>query len=199
MFLFGSTMERLHGAAKILKARHPRLEFRGAYAPPFGFERDPELHAELLSMIRTARPDIILVALGAPKQEIWANGMADAVRHGVFVSIGGGLDFISGDIKRAPDIMRRTGTEWLWRALTEPARLGPRYAKIVAALPGLYRAHKRDREEHEAADRRRAMAVLSDERFRAVRESAREADSAAAAAEATDTFPPERTPQHPPR
>lgn len=174
VFLFGSTMERLHRAAKLLKSRHPRLEIRGAYAPPFGFERDPDIHAEVLRLIRTARPDIILVALGAPKQEIWSNGMANAVRHGVFVNIGGGLDFLSGDVRRAPGWMRRTGTEWVWRAAMEPARLGPRYGRILASLPSLYAMHRRDRTEHEAAQRRRAIAVVSDARYRDSRSRTRE-------------------------
>lgn len=153
VFLFGSTIERLDGAAQILKARLPELDFRGAYAPPFGFDRDPALHDELVTMLRTVRPDIILVALGAPKQEIWSNKMAGVLRHGVFVSIGGGLDFLSGDVKRAPTLMRKTGTEWMWRAVTEPARLGPRYARIIWTLPALYRAHRRDRAEHRAQPR----------------------------------------------
>ncbi|WP_075220674.1 WecB/TagA/CpsF family glycosyltransferase [Acuticoccus yangtzensis] len=153
VFLFGSTMDRLHGAATLLKQRFPALEFRGAYAPPFGFERNPALQEELLVMLRTTRPDLVLVALGAPKQEVWAEGMARRVRHGVFLSIGGGLDFLSGEIRRAPTVMRRTGTEWLWRALSEPSRLGPRYAKILLAAPQLYRMHKRDKAGRPGGDR----------------------------------------------
>ena len=183
VFLFGSTMERLHGAAKRLKADNPRLDLRGAYAPPFGFERDLDITAEVLRMIRIARPDIILVALGAPKQEIWSNGMADSVRHGVFVNIGGGLDFLSQDVRRAPGWMQDAGLEWLWRAGSEPTRLGPRYFGILAALPSLYRMHQSDRAEFEATERRRAMAALSDARYRGERARVREAEADAAAAD----------------
>lgn len=184
VFLFGSTHERLHAAAKRLKREAPRLDIRGAYAPPSGFERDPELTREFGQMIRAARPDIILVALGAPKQEIWSGGMAEAVRKGVFVNIGGGLDFLSEEVSRAPGLVQRVGLEWLWRALSEPRRLGPRYLRILLALPGLYRTHKEDRAAFEAEERRRAMAVLSERRYRDERARLRSAEADAAAVDA---------------
>ena len=147
LFLFGPTMSGLHQVAKGLKRRHPRLELVGAYAPPDGFERDPEVHREILSMIRTARPDIILVAMAAPDGEVWANGMADAVRHGVFVTVG-----------------RDLGT----------ARTGSGALTTLFALPSLYVAHRADRAEHGAAERRRAIAATSDERYRATRAGTRQ-------------------------
>lgn len=185
VFLFGSTIERLDGAARKLKAENPTLELSGAYAPPFGFERDAELHQELVAMFRSARPDIILVALGAPKQEIWSNAMADAVPHGVFVNIGASLDFLSDEVRRAPRQVRDVGLEWAWRAASEPRRLGPRYLKIIAALPSLYRMHRRDRVRFEAEERRRAMASRSDARYRRDRETVRDAEAEAGAAAST--------------
>ncbi|WMS44299.1 WecB/TagA/CpsF family glycosyltransferase [Acuticoccus sp. MNP-M23] len=176
VFLFGSTMERLHTAAKRLKADNPRLEFAGAYAPPFGFDRDPDIQAELTQMIRTVRPDIILVALGAPKQEMWSARMADNVRHGVFLNIGGGLDFLSGEIRRAPAFMQKMGLEWLWRASTEPFRLGGRYLGILVRLPGLYRMHKRDRARFRIREQRRMMALEAARPYSAVRTATREAE-----------------------
>ncbi len=176
VFLFGSTMERLHTAAKRLKAENPRLEFAGAYAPPFGFERDLALQEELIRMLRTARPDIILVALGAPKQEFWSAGMADRLRHGVFLNIGGGLDFLSGEIRRAPRWMQDAGLEWLWRASTEPFRLGRRYGSIVVHLPSLYRMHKRDKQRFLARERRRMMALEAERPFRGMRAATRAAE-----------------------
>ncbi len=152
VFLFGSTIERLEGAASRLKAANPALRIVGAYAPPFGFEGDEALHGEITAMLRELEPDIVLVALGAPKQEFWSARMAEALGRGVFVNIGGGLDFLSQDVRRAPPFMRRAGLEWLWRALSEPARLGPRYARILLAAPGLYRMHRRDRAAHPQSD-----------------------------------------------
>ncbi|WP_157962058.1 WecB/TagA/CpsF family glycosyltransferase [Acuticoccus kandeliae] len=151
VFLFGSTIERLERARDYLVGENPGLEIRGVYAPPFGFEKDATLHDELVDLLRKAAPDLILVALGAPKQEIWANKMARAVPHGVFLGIGAGLDFLSEEVRRAPTWMRRTGLEWVYRAASEPKRLGGRYLGIVANLPALYSMHRRDRKAWLAA------------------------------------------------
>lgn len=145
VFLFGSTRERLDAAARRLTAENPALAIVGAYAPPFGFDRDAALDAELVATLRELKPDIVLVALGAPKQELWSARMADAVDHGVFCNIGGGLDFLSGAVRRAPPLMQRLGLEWLWRALSEPTRLGPRYVRILLRAPQLVRLHRRTR------------------------------------------------------
>lgn len=179
IFLFGSTHDRLHKAAEALKDENPNLSFAGLYAPPMGFEQDEATRAEVLHILRTVRPDIVLVALGAPKQEIWAHEMANSVRHGVFVCIGAGLDFLSGETVRAPGWTRQIGMEWLWRALTEPRRLGPRYARIIWHLPALYRRHKRDRAAHAAAERRAAIARAEQAPFADLRAAARREDRAA--------------------
>lgn len=179
VFLFGSTMARLHGAAKALQAKYPTLRFAGAYAPPQGFERDPDLQSELVRLFRIVRPDIILVALGAPKQEIFANGMADSVRHGVFVSIGAGLDVISGDVRRAPKFWRDNGLEWLWQAIVKPLRQAPPYLGLLVSLPGLYAEHRKDRTAYHELRRRRALARLSDEHYRAERARVRAEERAA--------------------
>ncbi|MEM6762674.1 MAG: WecB/TagA/CpsF family glycosyltransferase [Pseudomonadota bacterium] len=187
VFLFGSTLDRLHAAAKRLKHDNPDLDIVGAYAPPMGFEDDASLHTELVEMFRALRPDIVFVALGAPKQEFWSTMMADSLSHGVFVNIGGGLDFLSRDVKRAPAAMQSMGLEWLWRAVSEPLRLGPRYLRIIVALPGLYLMHRADRAAHERSNRHEAVAATMDRRYRTVRAVTREAERERA--HATPTSP----------
>ena len=79
---------------------------------------------------------LCLLALGAPKQEqLAARGREMTPRTG-FASIGAGLDFLGGGQRRAPSWMRRIGIEWLWRALSSPRRMIPRYMRCVAILPG---------------------------------------------------------------
>ena len=174
VFLFGTTVERLHLAAKQLAAANPKLKLAGVYAPPFGFERDPVVYQEMIEIIRAARPDIVFVALGAPKQEIFAQGVADSVRHGVFVSIGASLDFLSKKVRRAPRWVSKLGLEWVFRMIREPRRLGPRYARIIMDLPFILRDHKRDRRAHREQERRKALAVVSDRRYRDRRTEAHE-------------------------
>jgi N-acetylglucosaminyldiphosphoundecaprenol N-acetyl-beta-D-mannosaminyltransferase len=74
-----------------------------------------------------AKPDLVLMAFGAPKQELLIARIAERVRPAVLLGIGASLDFIAGTIKRAPAIMRNTGFEWLYRLAQEPRRLWRRY------------------------------------------------------------------------
>jgi N-acetylglucosaminyldiphosphoundecaprenol N-acetyl-beta-D-mannosaminyltransferase len=97
---------------------------------------DPE---ETVARVRAARPDLVLVALGAPKQELWIDRFAERVTPAVSIAVGGSLDFIAGRVKRAPAWMSHAGFEWLFRLAQEPRRLwrrylveDPRFAAIVA-------------------------------------------------------------------
>ena len=89
-------------------------------------ESDPEGEAAV-ETIRAARPDIVLVAFGAPKQEIWMQRHRDALAPAVLVGVGASLDFMAGRVRRAPTWMSNAGLEWLWRLAREPRRLWRRY------------------------------------------------------------------------
>jgi N-acetylglucosaminyldiphosphoundecaprenol N-acetyl-beta-D-mannosaminyltransferase len=82
---------------------------------------------EILKRLRAASPDLVLVAFGAPKQELWIDRSADQLGPAVAIGVGGSLDFIVGGIRRAPDWMSRAGLEWLFRLLQEPRRMWRRY------------------------------------------------------------------------
>ncbi len=103
---------------------------------------------KLLDFLYTAAgvlAGLCLIALGAPKQEMFAaRGREQAPGVG-FVSIGAGLDFLSGHQVRAPRFMRMMAMEWLWRALQSPGRMIPRYLRCFAILPGLVRQAIRQR------------------------------------------------------
>lgn len=126
VFFLGGTNESMARAAGNVQARHPKLELVGAYSPPFQalMEMDPD---EIVQRVRAARPDILLVAFGCPKQEKWIS--MQFRRAGVPVSIGVGatIDFLAGSVRRAPLWMQRTGLEWIFRLLQEPRRLFRRY------------------------------------------------------------------------
>jgi N-acetylglucosaminyldiphosphoundecaprenol N-acetyl-beta-D-mannosaminyltransferase len=81
----------------------------------------------VLARIRDARPDIILVALGSPKQELWIQRVRDEIGPAVAVGVGASLDFIAGRVKRSPRWMSSAGLEWLHRLVQEPRRLWRRY------------------------------------------------------------------------
>lgn len=131
VFLFGASDESLEGACRELRRRFPRLDLRGCESPAMGF--DPASHAAVAAGRRIAASGarICFVALGAPKQEMFADAMA-ARGDGVgYVCIGAALDFISGHQKRAPLVFQRTGLEWAYRLFSQPLRLGGRYARCM--------------------------------------------------------------------
>jgi N-acetylglucosaminyldiphosphoundecaprenol N-acetyl-beta-D-mannosaminyltransferase len=89
-------------------------------------EPDPEGDAAA-EAIRAARPDLVLVAFGAPKQELWMHRRQAALAPAVLLGIGASLDFVAGRVRRAPPLVSRIGLEWLWRLAREPRRLWRRY------------------------------------------------------------------------
>ena len=83
---------------------------------------------EIVARINAAKPDILFVALGNPKQELWMGRNAAKLDAGVLIGIGGTFNFLAGRVKRAPKWMQRSGLEWIYRIIQEPGRLWRRYA-----------------------------------------------------------------------
>jgi len=89
-------------------------------------EADPEGEAAV-GAIRAARADVVLVALGAPKQELWMHRHRDVLAPAVLLGVGASLDFVAGRVRRAPRWISQSGLEWAWRLAREPRRLWRRY------------------------------------------------------------------------
>ena len=105
----------------------PRLQIVGVDAPRIDVDEPLAQRAPVLERIRQATPDIVLVGLGAPKQEIWTDQVRGALAPAVLLGVGACLDFLAGTIPRAPRWMSKTGLEWLYRLGREPGRLWKRY------------------------------------------------------------------------
>ncbi len=135
--LVGSSDAALAGAADALRAHSPGLRISYVHAPRYGFDPQGAEADKIFRDLAQSGAGLCFVALGAPKQEVFAaRGRRQAPQVG-FASIGAGLDFLSGHQVRAPRIMRMLALEWLWRALQSPLRMIPRYARCFAILPGL--------------------------------------------------------------
>jgi N-acetylglucosaminyldiphosphoundecaprenol N-acetyl-beta-D-mannosaminyltransferase len=135
--LFGSTQAVLDKASRTLQDRYPGLNVSATLAPPMGFEADSAAADALLDILAASGARVCLLALGAPKQEIFAaRGLAAHPEMG-FLSIGAGLDFIAGTQTRAPKLARVLALEWLWRLIRSPRRLAARYGACIAILPSL--------------------------------------------------------------
>lgn len=126
LFLLGARPGVAEEAAARLARRYPGLVVAGTH----GGSPNPCDDAETLARIAGARPDILLVAYGAPAQEWWIARLRTQVGVPVVIGVGGALDLLAGRVPRAPQWMRRVGMEWLYRLLREPWR-----ARRMLALP----------------------------------------------------------------
>lgn len=127
VFLLGAAEGVGARAAAVLRERHPSLEIVGIESPPLGFDQSPAECERLLDRVRAARADLVVMALGCPKQELLMRRWKDPLAPAVAIGSGATLDFIAGNIPRAPVWMSKHGFEWLFRLLREPRRLSYRY------------------------------------------------------------------------
>jgi N-acetylglucosaminyldiphosphoundecaprenol N-acetyl-beta-D-mannosaminyltransferase len=109
-----------------LADRFPGLLVVGTESPPFR-ALSPDEDAALVDRINAARPNVVWIGLGSPKQELWAADHQDRLEAGILLPVGAAFDFHSGRIRRAPRWMQRTGLEWLFRLAMDPGRLVRRY------------------------------------------------------------------------
>ncbi len=133
----GSTEASLAQAERVLSTRYPGLHVVARIAPPMGFDPTGEQGQEAIAQLQAAGARLVFLALGAPKQEIFAALAQEKLPETGFLSIGAGLDFISGVQTRAPKLARLLAVEWLWRLATSPGRLAGRYGACIAILPQL--------------------------------------------------------------
>jgi N-acetylglucosaminyldiphosphoundecaprenol N-acetyl-beta-D-mannosaminyltransferase len=125
--LFGAGGDIAQRVREVLLRNHPQLQVVAAVTPPTPFQIGSPSDQEAVDIIREANPDILFVALGAPKQEIWMQRHAAELGGAVAVGVGGAFDIVAGRFREAPRWMTRHGFEWLFRLAQEPRRLARRY------------------------------------------------------------------------
>jgi N-acetylglucosaminyldiphosphoundecaprenol N-acetyl-beta-D-mannosaminyltransferase len=136
-FLLGAGPGVADRAADRIRATCPGIAVVGTYSPPLGFEKDPTEEQRILQLLRNASPELLIVGLGAPKQELWVHRHFRQLPAKVALCVGASIDFIAGEKKQAPVWMRRSGLEWLHRMMSEPKRLAKRYAHDAWVFPQL--------------------------------------------------------------
>jgi len=146
-YLYGGRDEQaLAQLAVNLLDRHPGLQLAGGWSPPHRELTDTELDA-VAARIDAARPDVVWVGIGVPKQEKWMAAMRPRLDAPVLVGVGAAFDFHAGLIPQAPAWMQERGLEWLFRLTQEPRRLWKRYARhnprFVAGFARQWAAHRR--------------------------------------------------------
>ena len=125
LYLLGAAPGVAEDLAARLRADHPDLEVAAHAGSPV-----PGSDAETLRLITAARPKVLLVAYGAPSQELWIERLKDRLGVGVAIGVGGAFDYLTGRIPRAPKWMRSAGMEWLFRLGRQPWRV-----RRMAVLP----------------------------------------------------------------
>jgi N-acetylglucosaminyldiphosphoundecaprenol N-acetyl-beta-D-mannosaminyltransferase len=139
--LFGSAPGVAEAAAERLLQQHPQARITADSGPMIpDVTKTPE---DVLAQIAAVDADVLCLALGNPKQERFIVANRDRLRTPVMIGIGGTLDMIVGDKKRAPMWAQRVGLEWVFRALQEPRRLGKRYAHDARVFFPKIRAYLR--------------------------------------------------------
>lgn len=126
VFLLGGAKNVAQEVARLSQKRYPSLRIVGVEAPMLD-ELSPSEHEELIARIRQSRADLLLVALGQPKGELWLAENCRAMGVPACVQLGASFDFVAGRVRRAPKWVGRMGGEWLYRICCEPRRMIPRY------------------------------------------------------------------------
>jgi N-acetylglucosaminyldiphosphoundecaprenol N-acetyl-beta-D-mannosaminyltransferase len=129
VYLLGGEPGVPEAAARLLQEWQPRLVVAGTYSPPLGFEHDPAEMARVERNVVSARPDVVFVGLGFPKQEQLIVALHDKLPRAWWLGCGAAIPFAAGAARRAPNWMGRLGLEWLFRMAHEPRRLVRRYLR----------------------------------------------------------------------
>jgi N-acetylglucosaminyldiphosphoundecaprenol N-acetyl-beta-D-mannosaminyltransferase len=151
VYLLGGDPGHAEAAAEVLSRAGVRIA--GCSAPRVELAGEAAARGRAIAEeVRAARPDLVYVALGAPKQEVWIHRHRDLLRPAVVLGVGASISFVAGAIPRAPRWMSRIGAEWLYRLWREPGRLWRRYlVEDPAFLAISFRTWRRLRRESRAA------------------------------------------------
>lgn len=127
VFLLGGAAGVAEIAAARLKERFPGLIIAGIDSPRVDLAAPLSERLAIAERVAETKPDLVLVAFGAPKQEIFCDEVFEVLRPAVLVGVGASIDFVAGVARRSPPWMSRWGLEWLFRLAHEPRRLAGRY------------------------------------------------------------------------
>lgn len=128
IFLLGAAEGIADKAMKRINEKVGRNIVVGAHSPSYGFEKKEKESKELIDIVNNSGANVVLVGVGAPKQEKWIMKYKDRMPNvDIWMALGATIDFEAGTLKRAPLIWQKCGMEWLYRCIKEPKRLFKRY------------------------------------------------------------------------
>ncbi len=124
LYLFGAKVGRAQASADAMQQANPELVISGCH---HGYIQDADQEAKVIDDINASGAQVVLVALGAPAQELWIARNRHRLNAAVLIGVGGLFDYYSGSVARAPLAVRKARMEWVWRLAMEPRRLAQRY------------------------------------------------------------------------
>ena len=128
IFLLGAAKGVADKARERINQKINREIIVGSYSPSYGFEKNPQECEDIIQIIKKSRANVLVVGVGAPKQEIWITKYRKQMPNiNILMGLGATIDFEAGTLKRAPKIWQKIGMEWLYRCIKEPKRLFKRY------------------------------------------------------------------------
>lgn len=142
IFIIGGKDGIAEQAKKRLENKFPTIQIVGTYAPPFGFEKDTDELYKINCIISEVQPDLLIACFGCPKQEKWIYENFKKYNATVSICAGATVDFLAGNIKRAPHWMSEHGLEWFYRFIQEPKRMFKRYFIDDIKILGLIKKYK---------------------------------------------------------
>jgi N-acetylglucosaminyldiphosphoundecaprenol N-acetyl-beta-D-mannosaminyltransferase len=139
IYILGGEPPVIAKAIDILKQHTPQLHIVGTDAPKITLSpyTPPSDDLPIVERINSKRPDVLLLALGNPKQELWFQRVKELLTPPLVIGVGGSLNFVAKAVPRAPLWMQNAGLEWLFRLYQEPGRLWKRYVKDLCQFATL--------------------------------------------------------------
>ncbi len=147
VYFLGAQEEASKTAVKNVLASYPQIEIVGRLSPPSGFENSADWSKQIISEIQNSRAQLVIIGLGAPKQELWVHAHRKELPATVALCVGATIDFLAGTVRRAPKWTHALGLEWLHRLASDPGRLTKRYVKDAIVLPKLLLNDARSRRQ----------------------------------------------------
>ncbi len=137
VFLLGAMPGVADRAKIVIHDKWPIINVVGTLSPDFGFDKSEVESRAICEIINSSGAELLVLGLGAPKQELWITQYSGEITVKVALCVGATIDFLAGEKARAPVWMRKLGLEWLHRMLSEPKRLAKRYAVDAIIFPKL--------------------------------------------------------------
>jgi N-acetylglucosaminyldiphosphoundecaprenol N-acetyl-beta-D-mannosaminyltransferase len=137
VFLLGAAPGVADAAAVRIQEQYPNVRVVGTCSPPKNFEQDEKENEAVIAALAEAEHDLLIVGLGAPRQEMWVHRHRDKLPGKVAICAGATIDFLAGNRSRSPVWMRKIGLEWFHRVCSEPRRLARRYGRDAWVFPQL--------------------------------------------------------------